>query len=157
MRIEKNKMYIFGLIVLMLIVVTCAPNNERFSAETPAGFWAGFWHGFICWITFIIGLFTDSVRMYEINNNGGGYDFGYLIGVGMVFGSGGWKTCGKKKRKKSQREKEWEEIGLKVEEKVKKGIKSWIDESEKKDMDWKEIGENIEEKIKRELRNWAEK
>jgi hypothetical protein len=54
------------------------------------------------------------------------------------------------------KDKEWEEIGKKVEEKVCKGIKEWLDESEKKDDDWEEIGRKIEEKIKRKLRDWAE-
>jgi len=55
------------------------------------------------------------------------------------------------------KEKEWEEIGKKVEEKVRKGIQSWVDETEKKDDDWDEIGKKVEEKIKRELRKWTEK
>ena len=152
----KRNMAVLGLLILILTVTTCAPNNERFET-TPAGFWAGIWHGFIAWITFIIGLFTDSVRMYELNNNGGWYDFGFLLGLGAILGGGG--CCGprwKKKREKTPKEQEWEEIGNKVEEKVKKGIKNWIDDSEEKDKDWEEIGKKIEEKIKRELRNWAE-
>ena len=63
-------------------------------------------------------------------------------------------SSGKKTIKISK--KEWEEIGVKVEEKVRTGIKSWLDESEHKDKDWEEIGEKIEEKIKRELKKWAE-
>lgn len=47
-----------------------------------AGFWAGLWHGFIALFTFVISLFTDSVRMYEVlrHNSGKLYDFGYLLG-----------------------------------------------------------------------------
>ena len=55
------------------------------------------------------------------------------------------------------REKEWEEIGRKVEDKVKKGIKNWVDESDDKEKEWEEIGRKVEDKIKRELKNWAEK
>ena len=36
----------------------------------------------IAWITFIIGLFDPSVEIYERFNNGGWYDFGFLMGVG---------------------------------------------------------------------------
>jgi hypothetical protein len=123
----------------------------------PAGFWAGLWHGLICGVTFIISLFTDTVRMYEVNNTGGWYDFGFLFGAMIVLGQGGiWCKKGKKSRAKCK-EKEWEEIGIKVEEKVKAGIRSWAEESEKGDEEWEEIGKKVEEKIKRELRKWAEK
>ena len=63
----------------------------------------------------------------------------------------------RKKKAKSSKEKEWDEIGEKVEEKVKKGIQKWADESGKEEDEWKEIGKKVEEKIKRELRNWADK
>ena len=55
------------------------------------------------------------------------------------------------------KEKEWDEIGVKVEAKVRKGIQSWLDEEEKKDEDWEKVGKKVEEKIKHELRKWAEK
>jgi high-affinity Fe2+/Pb2+ permease len=93
--------------------------------------------------------------MYEVNNTGGWYDFGFILGACIALGGGGgagWK----KKRRKRTKDKEWEEIGKKVEVKVRKGIKEWLDESEKKDDDWEEIGRKIEEKIKRKLRDWAE-
>lgn len=143
------------VILTILITLSCAPKNERF-VEKPAGFWAGLWHGFIAWITFIISLFSDKVSMYEVNNNGAWYHFGFLLGLGAFVGGGSHGSCRKKWRSKTDSEKEWEEIGKKVEEKVKKGIKNWVDESEEKKSEWEEIGKKVEEKIKRELRNWAE-
>ena len=151
---RKVTLLIFALAILVLL--TCAPNNEKFEMS-PAGFWAGLWHGVIAWITFIISLFSDSVTMYEVNNNGAWYNLGFLLGLGAFVGGGCGGSCHKGKRSKSKNEKEWEEIGKKVEEKVKKGIKNWVDESEEKKDDWEEIGKKVEEKIKRELRNWAEK
>lgn len=147
---------VFALVLILLFSVSCAPGNVRFE-EKPAGFWAGLWHGFIIVITFIISLFTDTVQMYEVNNSGNWYNFGFLLGACIALGSGGGGTCRKYKKSKSRREKEWEEIGVKVEEKVRKGIKDWVDETEGKDKEWEEIGKKIEEKIKRELKNWAEK
>ena len=55
----------------------------------PAGFWAGFWHGLIAPITFIVSLFNPKVRIYEMNNRGRLYDFGFIIGVSSSFGGGG--------------------------------------------------------------------
>jgi hypothetical protein len=144
-----------SVLVLITIIAGCTAGPESRFLDDPAGFWAGLWHGLICVITFIISLFSDSVRMYEVNNTGGWYDFGFILGACIALGGGGgagWK----KKRRKRTKDKEWEEIGKKVEEKVCKGIKEWLDESENKDDEWEEIGRKIEEKIKRKLRDWAE-
>jgi len=43
----------------------------------------------IAFFTFIISLFTDSVSVYEVHNNGGWYDFGFLLGAGVFFGGSG--------------------------------------------------------------------
>ena len=65
------------------------PNSKYAEAEAePAGFWVGFWHGMICPITFIVSLFNADVRIYEVNNNGRWYDFGFILGVAGAFGSG---------------------------------------------------------------------
>lgn len=135
----------------------CAAGGARFHADVPAGFWAGLWHGLICCVTFVIGLFSENVRIYEVHNSGNLYDLGFVLGAALAFGGMGggkwrliWKSAGAK-------EKEWEEIGVRVEEKVRKGIREWLDESEHKNDEWEQIGRKIEEKVKRELRNWAEK
>ncbi len=161
-RMQKS-IAVLGLIIFLLITISCAPGNKRWD-EKPAGFWAGLWHGIIIVITFIISLFTDSVHMYEVNNSGGWYNFGFLLGAMIALGGGGGGVY-KKKRKKGVKAKEWEEICTKVEEKVRKGIKDWVDEpevegveeSEDKKKEWEEIGRKVEMKIKRELRKWAEK
>ena len=71
----KSKWIIASLASMSIILLfSCAPNNEMYRADL-AGFWAGLWHGLICIITFIISLFTDSVKVYEVNNVGRWYDF----------------------------------------------------------------------------------
>ena len=77
-------------------------------------------------------------------------------------GHGGIWSPVKKSKPKSEKEEEWEEIGVRVEEKVRTGIQNWLDEtdtekSEREESEWEEIAKKVEEKIKRELRNWAEK
>ncbi len=63
------------------------PNSKYSLPEAePAGFWAGLWHGMICPITFVVSLFNPEVRIYEVNNNGRWYDFGFIIGVSGSFG-----------------------------------------------------------------------
>jgi hypothetical protein len=76
------------VLVLFLVCISCAPGNSRFE-QKPAGFFAGLWHGFICVFTFLIGLFSDSVNMYEVSNGGNWYDLGFLLGASMFLGGGG--------------------------------------------------------------------
>ena len=92
------------LIGLSLILVACTagPNQLRNTADEDgdvAGFWPGLWHGIISPITFIISLFSKSIYVFEVHNNGAWYTFGFLLGASMTFGgSGGGAACRKKKR-----------------------------------------------------------
>lgn len=82
------------VVLLMLILQSCAPGaNEQVhiaNAEGQlAGFWLGVWHGIIAPFTFVISLFSDKVGLYEAHNNGGWYNFGFVIGLSVIFGSSG--------------------------------------------------------------------
>jgi hypothetical protein len=72
-------------------VLAVAGPGSRFQVPGagPAGFWAGFWHGLISPITFLVSLLSPNVRIYETNNRGRWYDFGFIIGVSGAFGGGG--------------------------------------------------------------------
>ena len=91
MKFLKNK-NLWLIILLLVVLSSCAPGNERFDVVT-AGFWMGLWHGFISFFTFIISLFSDNVNIYEVNNNGGWYNFGFILGVSIFFGGGSKGTC----------------------------------------------------------------
>ncbi|MEK8229291.1 hypothetical protein NKG05_30425 [Oerskovia sp. M15] len=52
----------------------------------PRGFWLGLWQGIIVPVTFVVSLFTDSVSIYEVHNNGNWYDFGFVLGLGLFVG-----------------------------------------------------------------------
>ena len=94
-RIGKWVLLAAGLLVLFSLV-GCAAGTGRFTEESKAGFWIGLWHGLICVVTFVVGLFHESVRMYEPLNRGNLYDLGFLLGILIVFGGGG---CGGRKRR----------------------------------------------------------
>lgn len=53
-----------------------------------SGFWNGLWHGIIAPISFVISLFSDNITMYDVNNNGKWYDFGFVVGAGILWGGG---------------------------------------------------------------------
>lgn len=78
------------VVLAALLISACAPgpNPAVDAGPDPAGFWLGLWQGFIAPITFFISLFTDNVNIYEVNNNGNWYDFGYVIGAGLLLSGG---------------------------------------------------------------------
>jgi hypothetical protein len=69
-------------------ILAVAGSNSKYNlpGAKPAGFLAGLWHGLICPFTFLVSLFHDGVRMYETNNKGRWYDFGFLIGASGPLG-----------------------------------------------------------------------
>ena len=155
----------FKLLVLLpcvFLLVSCtAAGSDQFTADNPAGFWYGLWHGVISFISLIIHVFNDTVMVYERNNTGGWYDFGFLLGVIVIWGGGCHVKCKSAARKK--RDKEWEEIGDKVEVKVMHKLKTWAEKEESDDTgteqkeDWDELWPKVEKKLKRKIREWAEK
>jgi hypothetical protein len=159
----KNKKYLVVVIALVVVLISlsCAPGNYRWDptveGSKPANFWAGLWHGIIIVITFIISLFTNTVKIYETNNYGWPYNLGFILGLCISVG-GGLKIR-RKKRCVRKEWKEWDEIGPKVEEKIREGVKAWVNETEDetKKKEWEEIGKKVEEKIKRKLKEWADK
>ncbi len=88
------------LIVAMLALASCAPGPNEFagSGGDVAGFWAGLWHGIIAPVTFIISLFNHNVSMYEVHNNGGWYNFGFLFGAMTLWGGGGGGAARRRNR-----------------------------------------------------------
>jgi hypothetical protein len=83
-----------AIALLALLLTGCAPGVNPELGIAPdggdvAGFWLGLWHGIIAPVTFLISLFTDNVNLYEVHNNGNWYDFGFVLGAGILFGGGG--------------------------------------------------------------------
>lgn len=93
------------LLVIVFLCVSCAPGPNDME-KTPdeegkvAGFWLGLWQGLISPITFIISVFSKSVRFYEVHNNGTWYNFGFVLGAGL-FLSGGILGKGSRKKRRS--------------------------------------------------------
>ncbi|MEM1241122.1 MAG: hypothetical protein AAGI45_14875 [Cyanobacteria bacterium P01_H01_bin.26] len=75
----------------MMNILSVAGSGSKYSlSDTPAAeFFAGLWHGLLLPLTFTISLLDSDVRIYEINNSGLWYDFGFILGASSSLGGGG--------------------------------------------------------------------
>ena len=89
----KRALLVAALVLAVLALAACAAGPNRL-VRTPgpdgglAGFWRGLWHGIIAPVAFVISLFTDNVNFYEVHNNGNWYNFGFVLGAGILTGGG---------------------------------------------------------------------
>lgn len=91
--LKKSVFVLFLLMLGIVLLVGCVagPNVAEKTSDPEDkiyGFWSGLWHGMISPITFLISLFSDNVHIYEVHNNGNWYDFGFVLGAGILFGGG---------------------------------------------------------------------
>ena len=85
---------IIYLLIFVIVITGCADVTpiQDCVVDKPAGFLSGLWHGFIAPVSFFGSLFFDKIAMYAVNNNGGWYDFGFVLGAGILFGGSGRAT-----------------------------------------------------------------
>ncbi|MFC2123768.1 hypothetical protein ACFLU5_03065 [Bacteroidota bacterium] len=83
----------FVSFVIFMSGCACPMDIQECLPDKIYGFWGGLWHGIISPFTFIISLFKDNVTMYACNNSGSWYDFGFVIGAGILFGGGSKASC----------------------------------------------------------------
>lgn len=95
-NLSSNLLIFSALILVSVLLFSCAQTVPlQDLSGKQYGFLYGLLHGFITPISFIASLFDDNVAIYGVNNIGGWYDFGFLLG------SGGWGfMAGNKSKKK---------------------------------------------------------
>jgi hypothetical protein len=73
----------------MANALSVAGSNSKYKepGAKAAGFWGGLWHGIIAPITFVVSLLANGVSIYETNNNGRWYEFGFMLGIGAYAGN----------------------------------------------------------------------
>lgn len=92
---KHRVLYLILILAVVIFISGCATQSPE-QILHPPGFLYGLLHGFIIFFSFIASLFTDF-EIYAFPNNGGWYDFGFLLGVMMFFGGGG---AGSRRRKR---------------------------------------------------------
>jgi len=95
---NKKRIIMMGILAIffMTILTTCLPNPSGTVATPPAGFLKGVWHGWIAPFSLIFGFFNDTTRVYDPNNTGWWYDFGFYMAI--ISGFGGLSLARKKQK-----------------------------------------------------------
>jgi hypothetical protein len=93
--VTKKRLLLASIAILAMFLLASCVANVNPGIDMPdangkiAGFWSGLWHGVISPVTFIISLFSVNVNIYDVYNSGNWYDFGFILGVAIIFGGGG--------------------------------------------------------------------
>lgn len=85
-----------AIVAIVMLLASCLPGDGRNSADKPANFLTGIWHGWIAPISLIVGIFKGNIRLYEPNNSGWWYDFGFYMAI--ISGFGGLALSRKRNR-----------------------------------------------------------
>ena len=80
---------------VLLALAGCASQVPAAVEPQAPGFLLGLVHGIIAPFTWLISLFRSDVAIYAVPNNGGWYDFGFMLGIGAL---GGGASAGAKRR-----------------------------------------------------------
>jgi len=59
--------------------------NKADANNRVAGILQGIWHGIISPVILVLSFINPNMQIYEVHNNGSQYNFGFLIGVAIVF------------------------------------------------------------------------
>lgn len=85
------------LLIALITFIGCVPGDGKHTTEKPAGFFWGIWHGWIAPISLIWSIFNSDIRVYEPQNTGWWYDFGFYIAI--ISGFGGISLTRRKRNK----------------------------------------------------------
>lgn len=81
-----KRLLLFGTIALLM--TSCATSVDAttciHTGESVGGFWWGLWNGMTAGFSFLGSLLDSSISIYDINNKGGLYDLGFVLGTGSL-------------------------------------------------------------------------
>ena len=78
---------LFWLIVTVCFIVFVGfPGHDDLTNVSDykgrvAGFGMGLVHGFLSIISVVVSLFNKKINIYEVHNNGVGYNLGFVLGI----------------------------------------------------------------------------
>lgn len=96
MKLSNPIILILASLLIIVALSACMPNPLYDIGTPPSGFFKGVWHGWIAPLSLIVGFFNDHTRIYDPNNTGWWYDFGFYMAI--ISGFGGLSLARRKER-----------------------------------------------------------
>lgn len=87
-----------GVLIYIIINHVGMATRTNFDTE-PANFWLGLWQGLIICLSFIASWFDNNVVLYQINNIGFWYNFGFIFGIMIAIGGNKARTSSMRYRR----------------------------------------------------------
>lgn len=84
---KHSKLFFIISFLFLTLAFGCAKAvdlDDCLPQEDKAGFWSGTWDGMISGFAFIASLFNDKIAVYDVNNNGHWYNFGFVGGLFFI-------------------------------------------------------------------------
>lgn len=89
LRLLPSAVLAANLLLCAVFLSSCAdvqPHVQPCLEGHTYGFWGGLWHGIIAPFAWIGSLFSNDIAVWAVNNNGGWYTFGFILGIGALTG-----------------------------------------------------------------------
>ena len=89
LRLHSSAVLAANLLLCAVFLSSCAdvqPHIQPCLEGHTYGFWGGLWHGIIAPFAWIGSWFSDDIAVWAVNNNGGWYTFGFILGIGALTG-----------------------------------------------------------------------
>ena len=83
---NRLRLCVVSLAAVVPFMTGCAHVNQSAISASGPGFFSGLWHGAVAPFSFIAYFWDYSIAIYAVPNNGGWYNFGYLIGLYLLWG-----------------------------------------------------------------------
>ncbi len=77
----RRRAALSAILLAPFLATACASRIPAAVSPSAPGFWLGLGQGLIAPIAFIVSFFNHDVAIYAVPNNGGWYDFGFLLGI----------------------------------------------------------------------------
>jgi hypothetical protein len=82
-------------LLIGVALLGCASQGVVPEPSIP-GFFMGLVHGAIAPFALVGHIFDNGIRIYSVPNSGGWYDFGFLLGLSVVWGGGSATAANRK-------------------------------------------------------------
>ena len=89
---KLSRAFVLTSLAMVTVLLLSACAERPMGHDGDPAFVRGLIDGVLAPISFVLSLFSHTIRMYQFPNIGRWYDFGFLLGISVWGGGGGVAT-----------------------------------------------------------------